>query len=222
MGCSDCAFAAGLVVTASVTARAITGERCENACLTVIKPTRVKNYTTTITMPRTLTTGRLRRAATILLLLASISTAGLTSGCQRAKDPTLIGTFRMGERVQAGPLIYTVLEAEWKTQLEGSGRMPANRFLFIRVSITNSSGAAISAPAFTLLGAGGKTYEELTEGLDEVRNWLNILRTIAPAQTEQGYVIFDAPVGAYKMVLSDAGEVGNEKHAHVDIPVHLE
>jgi len=127
----------------------------------------------------------------------------------------------MGERVQAGPLIYTVLEAEWKPQLDG-GRAPVNRFLFIRVSITNSGGSQVSAPAFVLQAPDGKTYEEVTEGLGEVRNWLNILRTIAPAQTEQGYVIFDAPVGAYKLVVSDAGEIGQEKYAHVEIPVQLE
>jgi hypothetical protein len=92
----------------------------------------------------------------------------------------------MGERVQAGPLIYNVLEAEWKPQLESSGRAPKERFLFIKVSMTNSSGSSVSAPAFTLESSTGKTYEEVTEGLDGVTDWLGMLRTIAPAQTEQG------------------------------------
>jgi hypothetical protein len=158
-------------------------------------------------------------ASAKFLLLSIILTL---SACRGGKDASHIGTFRMGERVQAGPLIYTVLESEWKSQLDGNGRTPKNRFLFIRVSITNSSGANVSAPAFTLRGPGDTTYEEVTEGLDGVRNWLNILRTIAPAQTETGYVIFDAPVAAYKLVMSDAGEVGNEKYAQVDIPVELD
>jgi hypothetical protein len=169
------------------------------------------------------TAARLKCASAVLLLLAFVLSAAFTlSACRRGKDASLIGTFPMGEKVQAGPLIYTVMEAEWKAQLEGSGRMPANRFLFIRVSITNSSGSPVSAPAFTLQGPGGKTYEEVTEDLGEVRDWLNILRTIAPGKTEQGYVIFDAPVGAYKLVMSDAGEVGQEKYAHVEIPVQLD
>ena len=169
-------------------------------------------------MFRLFTGERLRCASVALVLLASAATQ---TACQRGKDASFIGTFRMGERVQAGPLIYTVLEAEWKPQLDG-GRTPANRFLFIRVSITNSGGSQVSVPAFVLQAPDGKTYEEVTEGLGEVRGWLNILRTIAPAQTEQGYVIFDAPVGAYKLVMSDAGEIGQEKYAHVEIPVHLE
>jgi hypothetical protein len=156
--------------------------------------------------------------STILLLMAVIAPAG----CSRAKDTSDIGTFRMGERVQAGSLIYTVLQAEWKTQLDGNGRAPKNRFLFLRVSITNGGGSKVSAQAFTLRAADGKTYEEVTEGLEGVHNWLNIFRTVEPAQTETGYVIFDAPVAAYKLVMSDAGEVGQEKYAYVDIPVELE
>ena len=143
-------------------------------------------------------------------------------GCSGGKDASLIGTYRMGERVQAGPFVYTVLEADWRTQLDGNGRTPKNRFLFVRASITNSAGAKMSAPAFTLQAADGKTYQEEAEGLEGVNNWLNILRTVEPAQTETGWVIFDAPVAAYKLVMSDGGDIGSERHAHVDIPVELD
>jgi hypothetical protein len=34
-------------------------------------------------------------------------------------------------------------------------------------------------------------------------------------------VVFDAPMAAYKLVITH-GEVGEEKYAHVDIPVELE
>ncbi len=154
-------------------------------------------------------------ALTLAVLLA-------LAGCSRGKDISHIGTFRMGERVQAGSLVYTVLEAQWKTELDGNSRAPKNRFLFLRVSITNSGGSKVSAPAFTLKATDGTIYEEVAEGLDGVNNWLNILRTVEPAHTETGWVIFDAPVAAYKLVMSDAGEVGSEKYAHVDIPVELE
>jgi hypothetical protein len=162
---------------------------------------------------------RLTCASCRLVLVAFLCAL---AACSRGKDASHIGTFQMGERVQAGPLIYNVLEAEWKPQLESSGRAPKERFLFIKVSMTNSSGSSVSAPAFTLESSTGKTYEEVTEGLDGVTDWLGMLRTIAPAQTEQGWAIFDAPMAAYKLVLSDAGEIGNEKYARVDIPVHLE
>jgi hypothetical protein len=170
-------------------------------------------------MPSVCYSARLRCASATFSVLAALL---VLCGCSRGKDASHIGTFRMGERVQAGPLIYTVLEADWKTQLDGNGRAPKNRFLFLRVSITNSAKSKVSPPAFTLQGTDGKTFEEVTEGLEGVTNWLNIFRTVEPAQTQTGWVIFDAPVAAYKLVMSDAGEIGSEKHAYVDIPVELD
>ena len=161
----------------------------------------------------------LRTTCVTALLLGTLLAL---AGCSSGKDASHIGTFRMGERVQAGSLIYTVLEAQWKPQLDGNGRAPKNRFLFLRVSITNSGDSKLSVPAFTLKATDGTVYEEVAEGLEGVNNWLNILRTVEKAQTETGWVIFDAPVAAYKLIMSDAGEVGNEKYAQVDIPVELE
>lgn len=152
-------------------------------------------------------------------LLALIFLLAL-GGCNK-QDASLIGTFRMGEKVQAGPVTYTVLQAEWKPELEG-GKTPTHRFLFIRLSMTNSSGKTVSVPGFTLQGANGQTYEEVSEGLGSTANWLGMLRNLEPGQTQTGYAIFDAPVGAFQLMLSDAGEVGSEKYAQVEIPVQLD
>ena len=127
----------------------------------------------------------------------------------------------MGERVQIGPLVYQVLESDWRSELGGGGRTPKDRYLFAKVSITNSSGSPISVPGFTI-ESGDKSYSEVSEDMDKVDNWLGMLRTIAPSQTEQGWIVFDAPLAAYKLVVTDGGEVGSEKTAHVEIPVHLE
>jgi hypothetical protein len=49
------------------------------------------------------------------------------------------------------------------------------------------------------------------------------LRKLAPAQTEQGRVLFDVPTGAYRLrVTDDSPEAGTEKVAVVDIPLRLE
>jgi hypothetical protein len=127
----------------------------------------------------------------------------------------------MGERVQVGPLVYQVLESDWRSELGGGGRTPKERYLFTKVSITNGSGSPVSVPAFTIEGAG-KTYSEVSEDMDKVDNWLGLLRTIPPSQTQQGWVVFDAPMAAYQLVVTDGGEIGAEKTAHVEIPVHLE
>jgi hypothetical protein len=129
----------------------------------------------------------------------------------------------MGERVQAPPLVYNVFQAEWKPALTDGGRVPKHRFLFIRLSATNSGGRAVSIPPFQLESADGKTtYQEVTDGLEGVANWLGMLRSVEPAQTEQGYVIFDAPMAAYKLLMYDGKDVDREKYAIVEIPVSLE
>jgi Telomeric repeat-binding factor 2. len=130
----------------------------------------------------------------------------------------------MGERVQLGPLTYNVIETEWKTQLaEGVGsKIPANRYLIVKMSITNGGGGNVAVPLFTVEDAAGHSYPEVTEGTDAVASWLGLLRNMAPAQNENGVVIFDVPMGAYKLRISDGGDIGNEKTALIDIPVHLQ
>jgi hypothetical protein len=144
------------------------------------------------------------------------------TGCSKSKDPSVIGTFRMGETVQAGPIVYTVLESEWKTALADGSRVPANRFLLLRVSIANSGGQPVSVPGFELRGPGDKAYTEVTQGVESVTDWLGMLRSIPPGGKQQGWVVFDVPMAAYTMVATDDGEVGSEKHALIEIPVHLE
>jgi hypothetical protein len=128
----------------------------------------------------------------------------------------------MGERVQAPPFVYTVVEAQWRSELGEGGRLPKNRFLFVRISATNGAGQAANIPAFRLESADGKSsYPEETDDMEAVTDWLGLLRSVDPSQTETGYVVFDAPVGAYKLLMYDGSDVENERFAVVEIPVHL-
>lgn len=130
----------------------------------------------------------------------------------------------MGEKIQLGGMTYTVLETQWKPALTdaATGRPPKNRYLFVRVSATNGGGTTTGMPAFSIVNAKDESFSEMTEGVQDVPDYLGVLRTVQPAQTEQGWVIFDAPVGAYKLMISDSGEPGSEKYARVDLPVSLE
>ncbi len=159
-----------------------------------------------------------------LILTATVLCALVAAGCGKKVDTSVIGTFRMGERVQIGSMVYTVLEAQYRPALNdsGTGKPPKNRYLFVRLSATNSGGDLAGAPPFTLLAADGTQHQEVTEGLEEVTGHLGKMRMIQPAQTEQGYVIFDVPMAAYKLLISDGGDPGSEKFAQVDLPVTLE
>jgi hypothetical protein len=162
----------------------------------------------------------------VALAAALTITALLLAGCSGesgGRGPNFLGTFRMGERVQAPPLVYNVLEADWKPALTEGGKAPKHRFLFIRLSATNSGGQTVAIPPFQLESTDGKTtYQEVTEGMEGVANWLGMLRSVDPAQTDQGYIVFDAPMAAYRLLMYDGRDVDTEKYAIVEIPVMLE
>ena len=162
-------------------------------------------------------------------LAALLYSALLIYGCGNASigipnESISSVTYQMGQRVQLGTLTYNVLETNWKSQLGGgpSARIPKNRYLLVKLTITNGGGQSSSIPEMALLNAAGLSFQEMTEGVESVPKWLGVLRNLAPVQTDEGIVVFDVPLGAYKMQVSDGGEIGSEKKALIEIPLHLE
>ncbi|MBZ5633961.1 MAG: DUF4352 domain-containing protein [Acidobacteriia bacterium] len=141
-------------------------------------------------------------------------------GCQRQEQTRT--EYSMGERVPIGQMTYSVVESTWRTQLGESFRVrtPEQRFLLLRISVTNGTGKDASIPLLTLEGTNGQTYRELAEGAG-VDNWFGLLRTISPGQTQQGNVLFDVPLTSYKLRVPDIGDTGFETYASVQIPLQL-
>jgi len=128
----------------------------------------------------------------------------------------------LGERVQLGSIVYNVLEAEWHNEL-GAGpntRVPKNRFLILRLNITNAGNREVNIPLFQLEDLKGNTTMELQEG-DGVEEWLGILRNLGPTETVQGRVIFDIEGADCQLLLSDGGDPDKEKLAYVRIPLKV-
>ena len=129
----------------------------------------------------------------------------------------------MGERVEIGPFVFVVVESAWRSDL-GEGfqtRGAKNRFLLLTVSVTNSGGAEASVPLLSIEGSNGQLYQESNDGTG-VSNWLGVLRTAKPAETLQGRILFDAPLGPYRLRVPDGGETGYEKYSWVTIPLSLD
>ena len=143
------------------------------------------------------------------------------TGCNKQNSVQL--NFQMGDRITAGPVVYNVIQTMWRTQLGDifKMRVPQNRFLMITLSATNSSGKEVSVPLSTLEGDSGKEYRELENG-DGIDNWFGLIRTISPAETRQGNIVFDVPLTSYRLRLTDGGEPGTEKFVWVDIPLHMD
>lgn len=98
--------------------------------------------------------------------------------------------------------------------------MPQNRFLLITISATNSGGSEVSVPLLQLEAPDGKVYREIENG-EGVDNWFGILRTLEPAQTQQGRILFDVPLSSYRLRLSDGDSVSGH-YSYVQIPLQID
>ncbi len=136
--------------------------------------------------------------------------------CSREK-PDTVHVFAMGERAQAGSLIYNAFENQWAVSLPDTptARVPNNRFLLLHVTIVNSSSSPVTVPTLSLVDDAGEVYNELANGTG-VQNWMGILRTVKPADSEQGNVLFDVPPKHYKLKVTGESE---DKFAYIDIPL---
>ncbi len=159
----------------------------------------------------------LRRVPSPFLLTLAIS---LLAGCRTTVNSR--AEYQMGEKVPVGPLTYNVVEKVWRSQLGElfQSRMPQNRFLLISISATNGGGSEVSVPLLQLESPDGKIYPEIQNG-EGVDNWFGILRTIEPAQTQQGRILFDVPLSSYRLRLSDGDSVSG-RYSYVQIPLQID
>jgi len=159
---------------------------------------------------------KLISVVTLAALLLSLT------ACATNKGPSRID-YQMGERVPLDPFVYNVIESTWRSQLGSSFslRLPSQRFLIVNVSITNSGGKEVAIPTFQLEKPNGDLVPEEMKG-EGVDQWLGLIRTIGPAQTLQGRIVFDTALASYKLRMTDGGEPGAEKIGYVEIPLRLD
>lgn len=144
------------------------------------------------------------------------------AGCSPAKTsaPKL---YHMGERAEAGPIVYTVLEAEWHNQLGQADdpRFPRDNFLLIRLSVTNGGSEECTVPPLHLVDSRGASHRELQEG-EGVPEWLGMLRRLQPAETRHGRVVFDVPRADYRLQVTDDAFLEDEMEtAWIEVPLRF-
>jgi hypothetical protein len=144
----------------------------------------------------------------------------LLAGCQsNAGKKGLVGTFKIGERAQVGPLIYNVYETQYMVTIgEGAeARVPKNRFLIVHLTVVNGGGATAdqSIPTFTLLDDAGESYNEMDNGAG-VPQWLGFARKVRPAESTTGNIVFDVAPKHYRLRVADELD---EHYALVDLPL---
>jgi hypothetical protein len=164
----------------------------------------------------------MRHSATFkqICLMLAAAVILLETACRDKSTPPVL-VYRMGDKVQAGPLVYTIISSEWKSQL-GSGEqvsVPSKRFLLIHLTVTNGAAETISVPQLMLADESGQTYNESTAGADAPALW-GLIRNVKPAGTLEGHVLFDVEPKSYKLKVE--GGPGSNEVAAVEIPLQFE
>src|SRR5262245_25493206 len=146
-------------------------------------------------------------SARIARLVPALTLGAILVGCVQPPPP--VNVFRLGDRVQAGPLVYNVFEADWRAKLgeAGEARLPAQRFLIIHLSVTNSSSESLSMPALTLVDDAGHAFTESMNG-QNVESWFGLSRKLKPVETLEGRILFDVEPKSYKLKLDDDTNTG--------------
>ena len=154
-----------------------------------------------------------------MLLIGSILA---TSGCGEVKKESEGKPWSMGEKVALGPFTYTVLDSEWAQELNGTkGKLiPKERFLVLRLSVTNGGGESKAISFLQVRDDKGREYPEMQD-LEGVKDWMGILRMLPVAGTENGLIVFDVPMGHYRLVVNDGGSAGEERTSLIDLPLNL-
>ena len=151
-----------------------------------------------------------------VILLRAVAGAALSlAACYPEPDP--VRTYAMGERAVLGHLAYNVFDTQWLTHI-GDGpdaKVPQSRFFLVRMSATNSLGTEVMVPNVSVEDDSGHSYPEISTDVGAPQ-WFGVLRSVKPAESAQGNVVFDAPPGHYKVKVRD--ETG-DRIAYIDIPL---
>lgn len=155
---------------------------------------------------------------TFIALGISLLCCAALPSCSGSKSQTL--SFPIGQKVQVGKLFYQVVDAQWAPELMGAKQPPKNRILQLHLMVTNSGAEEISVPMLRLLNSAGTEIGEVTE-IEGNTRWMGMIRRLQPALTEEGFVYFDVPVGAYRLEVIDNSVADNERIALIEIPASL-
>ena len=156
--------------------------------------------------------------STVFILSAVGAILASQSSCSSPKPQAM--TFAIGQKVQVGKLFYQVIEAQWMGEVQGAKQPPKNRVLHLHLNVMNAGALEASVPFLRLIDGAGNEIMEMSD-LEGNPRWLGMLRRMQSALTEDGFVYFDVPVGAYKLEVVDNTLADDEKIAYIAIPASL-
>ena len=159
----------------------------------------------------------LMRSRRWLPILIPFCAAWLVACVERTWE---VRTYSLGQKVKLGNLTYLGIDTQWLPAFgEGAtARAAQNRFLLVRLSVTNSGNTEAAVPNFGVEDTSGRRFPELRDG-DGVPDWIGALRTLAPADTLVGNAAFDVPTGHYTLHMLDED---SQHEARLDLPLNFQ
>jgi hypothetical protein len=127
--------------------------------------------------------------------------------------------YQAGEKASVDKLSFAVIDTQIHTRLgdDANPRIPQNRFYTVQIAVSSGNNTDTPIPSLALVDDSGKTYPELADG-SGLQHWLGIVRSVSPAQTERGEVLFDAPAAHYKLKLTDDTDAND---VYIDLPLNF-
>ena len=153
-------------------------------------------------------------------LVASLLLIALLLACNMGNRQAPVS--QMGELTTVGPVVYNVLETEWRTELGNAGDaiVPEQKFLLVRLTITNSGNQQIAVPLLSVEDTAGEFHMELDQ-VKGLPDWLGLLRILEPASSGQGTIVFDVASGDYRLRVTDCGDLESERIALIAMPLTI-
>src|SRR5437764_14051143 len=112
------------------------------------------------------------------LLLGAILTSLALYSCSKPTPKTEARVYPAGEKAAVGPLSYTILDTQMLLRLgddPNTARSAQNRFVLVKLAISNSGETEVPIPAMMLVDDTGQTWSELADGTG-VPQWIDLVR----------------------------------------------
>jgi hypothetical protein len=127
--------------------------------------------------------------------------------------------YQAGEKATVDKLTYAVIDTQIHPRLgddPNNPRIPQNRFYVVQIATSSGNNTDVAIPSMTLVDDSGKSYTELADG-SGLQHWMGVARSVSPAQTERGEILFDAPAAHYKLKLTNETDSDD---VYIDLPLN--
>jgi hypothetical protein len=134
------------------------------------------------------------------------------------EQPKAATVSKEGDNVHVGYMTYAVWQSWWSNRLSDNqflDQRPNAAYLFVELTVRNNDKQARTVPPLELIDENDAEYEASSNGW-AVKGAIDILESLNPSVSKQGFVVFDVPKDRkYRLKLS--GGYWSSEDAYVQL-----